>query len=370
MMSTATQALKERSHELRANAGTRLYRPELDALRFFAFLCVFASHILPSKAVFLRLHIPGFEVLQSIFSCGMYGVPLFFLLSAFLITSLLLLERNATGDVNLSAFYIRRILRIWPLYFLVIGIAAFFGLPRIYILGYSLLIGNWVIIRYGWPVSFAVALWSISIEEQFYLLWPCFAKWCSRKSLLSTAAVLVLTANVARIVLRHVPDTQLWPNTLAHLDSLGFGILCALLLQGPPIVRLPWRAFAFASGSALWIAANHYRLIESPLYALFGYPLISVGAMLIFFAFYGARCDRPLLSYLGKISYGLYIWHAPVITVLIDKVDAHTTIRSILLQRVLALAVSIGLAALSYRLVESPFLKLKRRFTVIASRPV
>ena len=101
----------------------RFYRPELDGLRFYAFLGVFVCHTLPNEATFYSiLHLPMPWIWSAVVRSGAAGVDLFFVLSAFLITSLLLRERQDTGKISLRLFYIRRILRIWPLYFLVVGL--------------------------------------------------------------------------------------------------------------------------------------------------------------------------------------------------------------------------------------------------------
>src|SRR5579871_6137530 len=108
----------------------RFYQPELDALRFFAFFGVFLFHAAPRYIEFYdHAGAPRWlgNLLISAFGAGAFGVDLFFALSAYLITSLLLRERNATGTLDLRGFYMRRILRIWPLYFAFIAFAAIFG---------------------------------------------------------------------------------------------------------------------------------------------------------------------------------------------------------------------------------------------------
>ncbi|HEY0745209.1 MAG TPA: acyltransferase family protein, partial [Steroidobacteraceae bacterium] len=98
----------------------RYYRPELDVLRFFAFFMVFLSHVVPGDDVFYRqLHIPprAADLIVNAASGGAFGVDLFFTLSAFLITTLLLREKELHGTINISSFYVRRALRVWPLYF-------------------------------------------------------------------------------------------------------------------------------------------------------------------------------------------------------------------------------------------------------------
>ncbi len=106
-----------------AHAPRRFYQPELDGLRFYAFLGVFVFHTLPGQAAFYRgLHLPLPWLWGAVAKSGGAGVDLFFALSAFLITSLLLRERGQTGEISLRQFYIRRILRIWPLYFVVVAL--------------------------------------------------------------------------------------------------------------------------------------------------------------------------------------------------------------------------------------------------------
>src|SRR5580698_2798454 len=171
-------------------SGTRnnsYYRPELDALRFFAFLCVFSFHrmdYVPTDPI----HDPW---LFRIGNIGPFGVPVFFLLSAFLITELLLRERERTGRIHIKAFYMRRILRIWPLYFMM-----FFGLALLnrFIAGvgtedplawlaFTLFAGNWYILHHGWIAGSVDPLWSISVEEQFYIVIPLLAAFAGRRAL-------------------------------------------------------------------------------------------------------------------------------------------------------------------------------------------
>src|SRR6478752_213765 len=129
----------------------RFYRPELDVLRFFAFLGVFIFHTAPRTMDFYdSARYPHWlsSLLIPTFGAGAYGVDLFFALSAYLITNLLLRERSATGALDLRGFYLRRILRIWPLYLAFVAFAAVFAalvpeqhLPMKYVIGYSLLAG-------------------------------------------------------------------------------------------------------------------------------------------------------------------------------------------------------------------------------------
>ena len=176
----------------RAKAAPSFYKPELDILRFFAFLGVFLVHSMEGYSIdfMVHHHIPLWAAKSgsSIVFAGMYGVDLFFVLSAYLITALLLREKDARGDLNVEAFYLRRILRIWPLYYLFIALAAlipflnphhYFSMR--YVLPFVFLMGNWSFIIFGIQKTVAMPLWSISVEEQFYLFWPPLVARLSRR---------------------------------------------------------------------------------------------------------------------------------------------------------------------------------------------
>jgi peptidoglycan/LPS O-acetylase OafA/YrhL len=139
----------------------RFYQPELDGLRFYAFLGVFIYHTLPEQPAFYRgLHLPLPSLWSAVVKSGASGVDLFFALSAFLITSLLLREGEETGGISLRLFYLRRILRIWPLYLVVMAVAIVLAhtlrsqdLPWFYVIGYLLFVGNWLNAAFGRPDS-------------------------------------------------------------------------------------------------------------------------------------------------------------------------------------------------------------------------
>ncbi len=175
----------------------RYYRPELDVLRFLAFLLVFIHHALPIApdprvASLLKGFAPALYAVAN--ACG-YGLSLFFVLSAFLIGELLLRERGRLGTVNVTQFYIRRVLRIWPLYYLclVIAIAAAL-LPGghrgdiVYLRWYSVFMGAWYVSIHGTFRNPMTPLWSISLEEQFYLFVPWIVKWLNRTALYALAS--------------------------------------------------------------------------------------------------------------------------------------------------------------------------------------
>ncbi len=370
------------------NAGAqreRFYRPELDCLRFFAFFAVFIFHTIGGggAAYFAARGIPFAALFASAASAGSFGVDLFFLLSAYLITELLLREQEQYGELDLRFFYLRRILRIWPLYFLGLLIGVLLPLvdssqyfPPKYALAFVFMLGNWL------PLHFRIAslmwpLWSVSLEEQFYLLWPAFlSKAGQRKRLLYAVAAMLITATIARQLLLGFARAQHSPVfiascTLTRLDPLALGIAAAVLLWKKQIT-FGWRfrlAFVLA-GCGFWLVAGHaYRLTRC--FMLFGFPAIAVGASLIFLSALGSPFAPRWLRYLGKISYGLYVFHMLAIHLSVKLWGGGVhNLRDFLGYWCLSLLMTVAMAVLSYRYFESPFLRLKERFTRVESRPV
>src|ERR1700692_812453 len=146
------------------------YRPGLDILRALAFLLVFIAHG-------LVWHLDKPTQLGAIGRAGEFGVCIFFFLSSYLITELLLREKRETNTIHIPAFYVRRILRIWPLYFAMIGVGCFYGLfspahsvSLAWGAALMLLFTNWYTVGHGYPPGFLFPLWSISLEQKFYRL--------------------------------------------------------------------------------------------------------------------------------------------------------------------------------------------------------
>jgi len=367
----------------------RFYRPELDALRFFAFFGVFVFHAAPRTLEFYdAARYPHWlsNILISAFGAGAYGVDLFFALSAYLITSLMLRERAATGSLDLRSFYLRRILRIWPLYLCFVAFAALAPLwtstqklPFHYVAGFSLLAGNWMYVFYGLPASFAIPLWTVSIEEQFYLTWPLAVRKVSIRGMGAIAVCLLIIANVWRIALAvsgAAPQAMEY-NTFTRLDPIALGILIALLGNRLPQFARWQRVVLLSVGLASWIAVYGFSVLYHPDPAnqwrsVLGHPVTALASLAILLSVIGSQ--YPLLKnkqllYLGKISYGLYVVHEFAHFCAIRLVHASTP-SEVLAQSCVGLVLTILLAAASYRWLESPFLKLKERFAYVQTRPV
>jgi len=358
-------------------------------LRFFAFLMVFLHHAFPHDPEFwTKLGVPMFlaRIVGGIGATGAFGVSLFFVLSSYLITELLLREKDLTGDLDVKSFYIRRILRIWPLYFaflaLAIGLQWIFPGQQVTLragLWFSLLAGNWFIVFHGFPSSVIFPLWSVSIEEQFYITWPAVVRRVSETGMLICVAILLTVATGARIYLgmTHAWENQVWCNTFAQLDPIAIGILLAVLLRGevPRLSRLARVALLAAGITGLALGALYFGIKNDPLTTariLFGYPSVAIGGALVLLAVLrnANKKNNPVLVYLGRISYGLYVFH--VLGLMISDYTVHDQTASLArygLRVSVALTATIALSAVSYRWLETPFLNLKQRFTHVLSRP-
>jgi peptidoglycan/LPS O-acetylase OafA/YrhL len=368
-----------------AHAPRRFYQPELDGLRFYAFLGVFVYHTLPERPAFYRdLHLPLPSLWAAVARSGASGVDLFFALSAFLITALLLRERRQTGGISLRLFYIRRILRIWPLYFLVLAVAVVLAhtvpgqsLPWYYVVGYLLFVGNWINVAFGHPLSVCGPLWTVSIEEQFYLVWPLMMKILQRRGMIIAAVVAFLLATLSQIgvVLTGLRTGYIYYGSTSRSGSLALGILLALFADRLPGLTRGMRLLLLAAGLAGWIASSGW-LIDQPgpldMRAVLGRLVASVGAVAILYAGLGSR-SRLVTSdwvvWLGKISYGLYMLHFVGLLFMIDLLHPRWG-WTLLATKAVGLALTVLLASASYRWVESPFLRLKDRFATVLSRPV
>ncbi len=339
---------------------------------------------------------------------GWCGVDLFLVLSAYLITSLLLIEYEQHHSISLRGFYLRRILRIWPLYYLMTSIG-FFLLPALglfadppysaahaalmkdHFLAYYTLFGNYSTGLHGSPSVWALAhLWTVTLEEQFYIVWPLLLGTMLRlrqMALWVLLSALLLGSICFRLHFAGITHHPfIWTNTLARLDPLVLGIAVALWRKGHPS-RPGWKwpalelavgAVAIASISLGPLIKTQSRSITWQLFATaLGFALI-LDAVLPQernpISWFLSR--RPLV-WLGKLTYGLYVYHAISLQfgeMLVDSLTSHHLIEShalaLVLQSVFSLSLTVVVAAISYRYFESFFLRLKTKFTRVRSRPV
>jgi peptidoglycan/LPS O-acetylase OafA/YrhL len=301
---------------------------------------------------------------------------------------LLLRERAKDSTVSVRKFYVRRILRIWPLYFFGIGVAiglAFAMHQRsqaIAFFWYLAFAGNVYCSIFGWPANPMTSLWSISIEEQFYLLWPWAMRRLSKRGLFYCALVFIAAANITLIILgnRHADaEVTVWTNTLVQFEMFAVGILLAL--KRPTESHRPTiGTILILAGPILWFVACFVFRPKSSLPGLgsgaigliLGYGLVALGcgAVLRGFSMIGPARMPKWAVYLGKISYGLYVFHVLAIDfghALFKPVAGPLYWAGSMMT---AFLLTVSAAVISYSLLETPFLRLKRRFEIIHTRPI
>lgn len=351
---------------------SRFYRPELDALRFFAFSLVFVDHFWPLFRVRW----------QAAASTGAFGVPIFFCLSAYLIVTLLFREMESSGTIHVRDFAIRRILRIWPLYFLAIAIGYVAGLlfPELHltrgaVIALVFLSGNIYVARRTWQaLGVLTALWSISVEEQFYLVVPLLTKLGGRKMIAAVCCCALCGSYIAIAVINGggvIPFVRLWPDSLVQFQFFALGGLIAIATE-----RRIWRA-PLGVRAGMVIAGLAVFRVTSMMSGIrgfaavptgnvcAGYAALLLGTAMIFLAFLNAEVSIPgPVLYLGKISYGLYVFHG----MLIDLALAGPFARYRVLEAIAIPVMTIACAALSYEFFEKPFLRWKGRFETVKTR--
>jgi len=328
---------------------------------------------------------------------GWMGVQLFFVLSGFLITRILLDAQSSPRYY--SSFYSRRALRIFPLYYAVL-IGLFLVLPALWQMPAALAedspasrqlwlwlyLSNWTGARGlggGTPPVFH--FWSLAVEEQFYLLWPLVVRHCSPRRLMQVCAGVVVTAMLCRaveLVLGSNPQA-IYTSTLSRMDALALGAMVAAWLRSPSrpaadratVNRLLWVAAAItASGWIVTRGFPGFTVTEESI----GFTLVALAfaALLAACVLAAAAADAqgrwyralagPLLRPIAKYSYAIYVFHIPLhvlvgLPLLERWVGTRTpSVGVTLLYMAILSVLSYAAAWLSYRLIERPFLRLRR----------
>jgi peptidoglycan/LPS O-acetylase OafA/YrhL len=371
----------------------KVYFPNLNAIRFIAAFMVVFHHIEQFKLLYKMPN--NFDYAGPIYLMGKLGVVLFFVLSGFLITYLLLKEESRTGSIRIRNFYVRRMLRIWPLYFLVF-IVALFVLPHIPFLlidGYDasevqsnlwlrtllflLFLPNLMMIASPTGNGFipgANQLWSIGTEEQFYLFWPLIFKATRANRFVAMLAIIVGYLVLCYVVAHLTPSTgqkNLFTFLgLFNIDCMAIGGIAALIYfhQHTAILNIIYNRYlqwGILLLTLLSIAGGFYfsRRYFPEIYAvLFSIIILNF-----------ATNPRPVFNlesrwtnYLGKISYGIYMYHCIAIMIVITSLR-HFDISGNLQIYTGTVLLTVALAAVSYRYFEERFIRLKLKFSAIIS---
>lgn len=346
--------------------------PGLDGLRAVSILCVIWGHL---------LFAPGFPFasLSRVGNPAGLGVRLFFVISGFLITGILLREKDATGSIDVRRFYARRVLRIFPAYYgfllavFALAAASVLTLERadyVYALTYTF---NFKGQQHTWWLGHT---WSLAIEEQFYLLWPCVVLWLDRRRLTAVAAAVVIGAPAGRMLLLLAP-----PAVQAHwflatpfvADPLALGAALAIVVANP---RARTIATAWVSRRGVWLAAGMLAslvcLNSRPHF--FPHPFVLTGlaeplenlglTLIVARVVLGPRdvvvrwLTSPVAVAVGVASYSLYLWQMLFIS----------PVASAWLTFPLNVVWAMAAAAVSYLLVERPINRLKHRLSPARAR--
>jgi peptidoglycan/LPS O-acetylase OafA/YrhL len=349
------------------------YRPALDGIRAIAVGAVVAYHLGIEK-------MPG----------GFLGVDVFFVLSGYLITTLLVLERDATGAVALGRFWMRRARRLLPALLLLLVVVTiwihqtapdFELAQRRLDLQWALFYGsNWHLIAsaqdyfaQGAGVSIVRHTWSLAIEEQFYLLWPLVvgsAMWIARgrvKNLVAICVVGVVGSAVAMALLHDGADqSRSYYGTDTRMHQLLIGALLAIIMLRVPAMRAPRRiGTAIAVGALALLAAAFVGLDDgSSRYYRGGSVTVAVAAAALIWGLEVAReggAARALgvapMRGIGRISYGVYLWHWPVIAAIGAPAAVFEWLPGTIGLNVTRVTITLAIAATSFVLVERPVLQ-------------
>jgi len=342
--------------------GKDIYFPNLNGLRFLAALSVIVSHFYGSELL-----------------AGHFGVILFFALSGFLITYLLLEEKERTDNVSIKKFYIRRILRIWPLYFIIIILAplvAFltnsneFNFPNyLKALPFFLFFMPNIAYAIGIKIGFIDILWSIGSEEQFYLFWPWIIKYSPRKILLIIFAAIIAFFLITPYTLSFLNNVAYTNNKYLYyitkiiyrmgFNSMATGAVFAFLYKFKPnslkLIYSPQvQFFTFAAIIIFWILKINLPAPDQIYAILFSIVIVNLATnnKSIF------SLENNFFNYLGKISYGLYVYH--VLSFYIYKLlFGNLKIFNHLLF-IIGLILTIGISSFSYYFIEKKFLQIKQ----------
>jgi len=377
-------------------SNEHIYFTGLNGLRFFAALAVVVTHVELLKDQFLCENV--WRSNKLVFEAGPLGVVFFFVLSGFLITFLLLKEKSVSGTIAVKKFYIRRILRIWPLYYFII-LLGFLVLPKISFINieylarffdtnfapnfllYLLFLPNLAFSIYA-AVPHIGQTWSIGVEEQFYIIWPLIVKYSRNVLIALIAMISVLIAMKAIMLLIYAqhPTNHILKSiktflAMTKMESMAIGGIGAWIL-----FNYPEKLKAMFNNFILVIA-----IILIPVFVYVAPPVIQDAMYLVYSVLFLViilnvssnkhsfiKLENKAFVVLGNISYGMYMYHLIVVAFVIKGLlylgyPVNNSFFPQLVLYTIVIALTIGVSWLSYNFFEVRFLKLKEKFTVVKS---
>lgn len=355
----------------------KIYFRNLDALRTIAFLLVFWQHAFGRYSIDLKN--VGFNetLANKIFYTGGAGVYIFFVLSGFLITYLLVEEKKKNGKINLLYFYGRRTLRIWPLYYLICinGIFIFPLLTNSFSFSGDALLNLSFLNNFDPKVSKSAVTgiaWSVAIEEQFYLLWPIIFTFFKRRHL-NIIALLIFIGSSFYVFNAEDYFNQYY-HTFSNVRFLMIGCLGAIVYQNKKsqiknlITEKKITLFKLISLTVFIFLLSPFANPISAFLELIILPLLFM--MIIIYLCEKKSKKINSFSKLGKYTYGMYFYHPTIILlvkIIFDKLDLHyqNHFWVYLILIILSLALTVLIAITSYKYYESYFLRLKNKLKII-----
>ena len=362
----------------------KIYFHNLNGVRFIAAFFVTICHVELIKKYY---NIDNFRA-ETIFLGGL-GVDLFFVLSGFLITFLLLKEKEQFFKIDYKAFYMRRVLRIWPLYYVVVILSLFilpnfdiFSIPLLHskfnpstdwlyvLLFFILMLPN--VLFFIKPIQFAAQTWSIGTEEQFYLIWPLLISKTERYKVLFVSVIAtywIFHFFINSSFFDDFRSIDIFRNfySLFKIDVLTIGAFAAILCFEKNTILdkiINFKVFIVAILLLLYFYTNENlfieRIVYSILFALLILNLVNLQSL-------STVLEFKAINYLGKISYGIYMYHLILIVMILNILIKLNCFNNILLY-VLSFTVTIVVSSLSYEYIEKPFLKLKLKYTYFENK--
>ncbi len=385
----------------------KVYFPNLNGLRFLLAVFISVFHTDRIKLKYGRENINSMTHMHYKLPIGGLAVTTFFVLSGFLITYLLLKEREKTGTINMKNFYKRRILRIWPLYFFIVllGFVAFPYLDRFFSNPYSEVVHTHFWLKFIGSLFFLPPyfftsshlpqtigpLWSIRVEEAFYMCWPLLlirTKNYMKLFLGLIIGLVVIRVGVDIAVLVIKPAVWTIPNVMLlvlkqtlfdyRFSSMAIGAIGAYILAFKKEKIL---SFIYRKDIQLAVYATTLLMLIFDAYIPFIYSEVFSVLFCIIILNLATNANTIVnlnykwMDYLGKAAFGIYLYNAFTRVICLEWVE-HLYGREIsgwqmeTLLFTSALALTIILAILSYEFLEKPFLKLKKRFTIIPTEQV
>ncbi|MEZ2333997.1 acyltransferase family protein [Mucilaginibacter sp. RCC_168] len=348
--------------------------PGLDGIRALAAIIVLIGHVDQNIKLFgsnLDSFIKHYEI-QGL------AVTIFFVLSGFLITFLLLNEKETSGKINFSNFYMRRILKIWPLYFLIIFISFIIAYikPNIfwksntnYYFYYLLFIGNIAYVT-GKTIKPIITFWSISVEEQFYLFWPFLIK---NKNVFRALIVFVIFFVITKIFLWRIDKQYAYWLTETRFSCMAIGAIGAYLyhsehralriIYNPYLQLFSWLLLSLNILSNIFYKPiNIGSIFQHEFYSIFFLIIImnvATNKKTIF------TIDNSFFNLIGKLSYGIYCWHMIIILLmakLFSEFSMKNAIEKEFIIHISVIASTFIISYISYFYFEKNILKLKQKF--------